>query len=100
APRRLTLTSPADRLALNRHYLLNGNDKPQLAPYTVGPNTRLITPLRSEAGTVIGQGCTIGPNVYIERDCRIGDGVTLHDAVLLRESTVADGAVVENQVVS
>jgi NDP-sugar pyrophosphorylase family protein len=100
APRRLTLTSPADVLAINRHYLLNGKDKPQLAPYTVGPNTRLITPLRIEAGTVIGQGCTIGPNVYIERDCRIGEGVTLRDAVVLRESTVADGAVVENQVVS
>lgn len=100
APRRLTLTSPADLLALNRHYLLNGNDKPQLAPYTVGPNTRLVTPLRIEAGTVIGGGCTIGPNVYIERDCRIGDGVTLRDAVMLRESNVADGAVIENQVVS
>ncbi len=100
APRRLTLTSPADLLAINRHYLLNGNDQPQLAPYTVGPNTRLVTPLRIEVGTVIGQGCTIGPNVYIERNCRIGDGVTLRDAVLLRESTVSEGAVVENQVVS
>jgi NDP-sugar pyrophosphorylase family protein len=100
APSRLTLTSPADLLAINRHYLLNGDDKPQLAPYTVGPNTRLITPLRIEGGTVIGQGCTIGPNVYIERNCRIGKGVTLRDAVLLRESTVADGVVVENQVVS
>ena len=100
APQRLTLTSPADLLALNCHYLLNGNDKPQLAPYTVGPNTRLFTPLRIEAGTVIGQGCTIGPNVYIERNCRIGAGVTLRDAVVLRESTVADGATVENQVVS
>lgn len=98
--RRLTLTSPADLLAINRHYLLNGNDQPQLAPYTVGPDTRLVTPLRIEAGTVIGRGCTIGPNVYIERNCHIGDGVTLRDAVVLRESTVPDGAVVENQVVS
>jgi NDP-sugar pyrophosphorylase family protein len=100
ASQRLTLTSPADLLALNRHYLLNGADKPQLAPYTVGPDTRLITPLRIEAGTVIGQGCTIGPNVYIERDCRIGQGVTLRNAVVLREAAVADGAVIENQVVS
>ena len=97
---RLTLTSPADLLAINRHYLLNGDDKPQLAPYTVGPNTQLITPLRIEAGTVIGRGCTIGPNVYVERNCRIGDGVRLRDAVLLRESAVPDGAVVENEVVS
>lgn len=97
---RLTLTSPADLLAINRHYLLMGNNQPQLAPHTVGCNTRLITPLRIEGGTIIGENCTIGPNVYVERDCRIGDGVTICNAVILRESTVPDGAVVENQVVS
>jgi len=97
---RLTLTSPADLLAINRHYLLKGNDQPQLAPHTVGCNTRLITPLRIEGGTIIGENCTIGPNVYVERDCQIGDGVTISNAVILRESTVVDGAVVENQVVS
>jgi UDP-N-acetylglucosamine diphosphorylase / glucose-1-phosphate thymidylyltransferase / UDP-N-acetylgalactosamine diphosphorylase / glucosamine-1-phosphate N-acetyltransferase / galactosamine-1-phosphate N-acetyltransferase len=98
--RRLTLTSPADLLSINRHYLLNGRDKPQLAPFTVGPNTQLVTPLRIEAGTVIGCDCTIGPNVYVERDCRIGDGAVIRNAVLLRESSVPAGAHVEDQVVS
>jgi NDP-sugar pyrophosphorylase family protein len=97
---RLTLTSPADLLAINRHYLMNGDDRPQLAPYTVGPNTQLITPLRIESGTVIGANCTIGPNAYIERDCTIGEGVTIKNAVVLRESTVPDGALVEDQVLS
>ena len=98
--RRLTLTSPADLLALNRHYLTNGDNRPQLAPYTVGPNTQLITPLRIEDGTIIGENCVIGPNVYIERDCRIGDGVTIRNAVVLRESVVPDGATIEDWVVS
>ena len=98
--RRLTLTSPADLLAINRHYLLNGRDKPQLAPFTVGPNTQLVTPLRIEAGTVIGRDCVIGPNVYVERDCRIGDGAVICNAVLLRECSVPAGARVEDQVVS
>jgi bifunctional UDP-N-acetylglucosamine pyrophosphorylase/glucosamine-1-phosphate N-acetyltransferase len=98
--RRLTLTSPADLLAINRHYLMNGDDRPQLAPHTVGPNTQLITPLRIEGGTVIGANSIIGPNVYIERNCTIGQGVTIKNAVLLRESTVPDGAIVEDQVVS
>jgi bifunctional UDP-N-acetylglucosamine pyrophosphorylase/glucosamine-1-phosphate N-acetyltransferase len=97
---RLTLTSPGDLLALNRHYLTNGDNRPQLAPYTVGPNTQLVTPLRIEEGTVIGTDCTIGPNVYIERDCRIGDGVTIKNAVLLRESVVPDGETIEDWVVS
>jgi NDP-sugar pyrophosphorylase family protein len=97
---RLTLTGPDDLLTINRHYLLNGYDRPQLAPFTVGNNTHLITPLRIEQGTIIGEGCVIGPRVYIERDCHIGSNVTLKDAVVLRESAIEDGAMVIGQVVS
>jgi NDP-sugar pyrophosphorylase family protein len=98
--RRLTLTNAADLLALNRHYLTQGADRPQLAPQTVGPNTQLVTPLHIERGTVIGANCTIGPNVYIERDCRIGDGVIIKNAVVLRGTSIADGTTVLDQVVS
>jgi NDP-sugar pyrophosphorylase family protein len=98
--RRLTLTNASDLLAINQHYLMSGSDRPQIAPQTVGPGTQLITPLRIESGTIIGAGCTIGPNVYIERECRIADGVTLRNAVLLRESTVAEGVTVVDQVIS
>ncbi len=97
--RRLTLTNAADLLAINRHYLMR-TDRPQLAPQTVGLNTQLVTPLRIESGTVIGANCVIGPNVYIERDCRIGDGVTICNTVVLRESAVPDGATMVDQVVS
>lgn len=99
-PGRLTLTGPEDLLAINRHYLLNGHDRPQMAPYTVGNNTHLITPLRIEQGTMIGEGCVIGPRVYIERDCHIGNNVTIKDAVVLRESTVPDNAMVVGEVIS
>ncbi len=98
--RRLTLTSAADLLALNREYLLHGSEQPQLAPQTVGPDTRLITPLRIEPGTVIGAGCTIGPNVYIERDCAIGAGVTLRDAVVLRGAELPANSTYTGQVVA
>jgi len=97
---RLTLTGPDDLLSINRHYLLNGYDRPQLAPFTVGNNTHLITPLRIEQGTIIGEGCVIGPRVYIERDCHIGSNVTIKDAVVLRESAIEDGAMLIGQVVS
>ena len=97
---RLTLTGPDDLLAINRHYLLNGYDRAQLAPFTVGNNTHLITPLRIEQGTVIGEGCVIGPRVYIERDCHIGSNVVIKDAVVLRESAIEDGAMIVGQVVS
>jgi NDP-sugar pyrophosphorylase family protein len=38
--------------------------------------------------------------VYIERDCRIGDGASIRDAILLRETIVPSGAVIVDQVVS
>lgn len=97
---RLTLTSPADLLAINRHYLYNGGDHPQLAPRQVGPNTHLVSPLYIESGVVIGAGCVIGPEVYIERDCLIADGVWLQNAVLLREARLPAGARVRDQVIS
>ncbi len=98
--RRLTVTGPRDLLDINRLYLLSGDDRPQLAPYTVGPNTRLITPLRIESGVIIGADCTIGPNVYIERDCQIGTGSYLRDVVVLRDVEVPAGSRIVDQVVS
>ena len=51
-------------------------------------SAQFVTPLHIESGTVIGL------NVYIERECHIGDGVTIRNAVLLRESVAPDGTVV------
>jgi len=97
---RLTLTGPEDLLAINRHYLMSGHDRPQLAPFSVGPGTQLITPLRIEEGTIIGPNCVIGPRVYIEKNCRIGAGVTIKDAVVLRGSTIEDNAMIVAEVIS
>ena len=97
---RLTLTGPEDLLTINRHYLVQGHDRPQLAPFTVGPNTHLITPLRIEEGTIIGSDCIIGPRVYIERNSHIGNGVTVKDAVLLRGAMVDDHAMIIGEVIS
>jgi NDP-sugar pyrophosphorylase family protein len=97
---RLTVTGPADLLNINRLYLLSGSDHPQLSPQTVGPNTRLVTPLHIESGVVIGADCTIGPNVYIERDCQIGTGSYIRDAVVLRDVEIPAGTRIVDQVVS
>ena len=97
---RLQLTNASDLLALNRHYLNQGGDVPQLAPRSVGRHTHLITPLRIEEGTTIGAGCVIGPRVYIERDCKIGNDVLIKDAVILRGSVVREGSQIVGEVVS
>ena len=97
---RLQLTNAGDLLALNRHYLTTGGDKPQLAPRSVGQHTHLITPLRIEEGTTIGPGCVIGPRVYIERDCQIGADALIKDAVILRNTVIEDGRQVVGEVLS
>ena len=97
---RQTVTNAADLLAINKHYLIMGNQKPQLAPYNVGIGTHLITPLHIEEGTIIGKRCLIGPNVYIERDCRIGNNVCIKNAVILRDTRIENKTKIENQVYS
>ncbi|NJN82243.1 MAG: hypothetical protein HC802_08165 [Caldilineaceae bacterium] len=97
---RLQLTNADDLLALNRHYLEADGDRPQLSPSNIGRQTQLITPLRIEAGTTIGPDCVIGPRAYIERNCTIGAGVVIRDAVVLRNTHIPDGAQIIDQVVS
>jgi NDP-sugar pyrophosphorylase family protein len=97
---RLQLTNASDLLALNRHYLNQGGEVPQLAPRSVGRHTHLITPLRIEEGTTIGAGCVIGPRVYIERDCHIGNDVLIKDAVVLQGSRIGEGRQVVGEVIS
>ena len=97
---RLTLTSPADLLALTRHYLARTEFDLQSVMQASGPGTRIVAPVYVEKEATIGQGCTIGPDVYVEHHARVGDGATLRNAVVLRDSVVPDGAVIENQVIA
>ncbi|HSR32337.1 MAG TPA: NDP-sugar synthase [Anaerolineae bacterium] len=99
-PSRLNLTNPEDLLTINRYYLENVAPPIHFEPRTLGLNTHLIPPLHVDSDTVIGRNCTIGPMVYVERGCQIGDGVKIQNAVILRNSIVPDGAIVEDQVFS
>jgi NDP-sugar pyrophosphorylase family protein len=59
-----------------------------------------LPPLYIEDGAAIGADCVIGPNVYIERDCKIGDKVSLRNAVVLRAAVVASGSAIDGEVIS
>jgi bifunctional UDP-N-acetylglucosamine pyrophosphorylase/glucosamine-1-phosphate N-acetyltransferase len=96
---RLTLTSPADLLALSRHYLALGA-YPESTDWVSGPGSQTLSPVYVETGASIGRDCAIGPDVYVEHDARVGRGAVLRNSVVLRGSSIPDGAVVENQVVA
>ena len=103
APSRLQLTNAGDLLTLNRHYLdmttdgrsvhinVDGEnsvaqkDLIQHSLYSNGkgangtpppppPPAQLIDPVRIEDGVTIGANSIVGPYVYLERGCCIGDG--------------------------
>jgi len=96
---RMDLTTPEDLLALNLHYLSNGREDLLLASDVSNTGTQILDPVYIESDTTIGNNCIIGPNVYIERECKIDDHVTIQDAVVLRGRNVAAHQHVANQVV-
>jgi len=96
---RMTLTRPADLLALNRHVLRTDSMSSEVA-MSLTDSTVIQHPVRIEAGAVVGTGCEIGPEVYIEGGANVGVGCRLRNAVILRGATVLNGETVENCVVS
>lgn len=79
---RMTVSRPADLLAVNRHFLRHMNGSVVI-----------------EEGAQVGADCAIGPEVYVESGARVGDGARIARSVVLRGGVVAAGAVVEDQVV-
>jgi len=94
---RMTLTCPADLLALNRYFLRHD---PTCATIETGlpGDTSIIPPVRIEAGVELGPGCRIGPEVCLEACSHVGAGATLRRAVVLRGAVIAAGGVVAGVV--
>ncbi|MCC6169495.1 MAG: NTP transferase domain-containing protein [Caldilineaceae bacterium] len=99
--RREQVTNAADLLALNLHFL---DAMPE--PCAVEPGAQLAAdvtlhpPVRIDAGAQVGRGARVGPGVYVEAGSRIGAEAQIRQALVLRGAVVADGAVIQGQVVS
>ena len=96
-PWRMTLTRPADLLALNCHFLHHDPTCAVVVP-PLPADVHVTPPVRIDAGVDLGSSCSIGPEVYLEAGCRVGAGATLRKAVVLRGATVDAGMVVEEAV--
>lgn len=98
-PSRVQLTNMADLLALNQYYLEIDQTAAQILSQNIHADTQLLPPVRIDADVAIGPGCVIGPNVYIEQGCQIGANVHLANALILRQTVIASGQQLTNQVV-
>lgn len=96
--RRLTLTTREDYLYINKHYLSSAGYISRSFLINWNPEIRLIPPYYIGSGTSIGDSSRIGPNVYIECDCRIGRDVWIKNAVIQRGSIVPDKCELKNQI--
>ena len=96
-PWRMTLTRPADLLALNRYFLRQDPACASLGD-TLPGDVVVVPPVRIEPGVQLGPRCQVGPEVYLEAGARIGTNAVLRRSVVLRSAAVDGGAVVEETV--
>ena len=96
---RLHLTTAEDLLEINLHFLRNQVEDYQVDAQEVGPGTSFLPPVCIEAGVVIGSGCKIGPNVYIEKYACIGERAQMENVVVLRQVVIPERVELKNQVV-
>jgi len=97
---RQQVSTPEDLLALNRRLLRAGDDHCLVVPEQVGQCTCFLPPLRIEGGVSIGDRCELGPDVYLENGCSIGDGAVVRNSLVLRGARVRDGQTVVGRVLS
>lgn len=91
---RITLTQPADLVALNREFLRR--EEHLRVPPEVEGQVSVIPPVYIERGVTIGEGCTIGPEVYLEAGCSVGECSVLRRCVVLRGASIAPHTVLED----
>jgi len=93
---RLDLTTPDDLLKINLKFLAEMKDAVVLS--TVPANCKLVNPVYISENVNIGNGCTIGPNVFLEKDTSVGEGALIKNSVVLKGSKVESGRVLDNEI--
>jgi NDP-sugar pyrophosphorylase family protein len=88
----------SDLFEINRAYLEQGRDCHILSE--LPGSVTIIPPVRIDPGVIVGRRARVGPYVYLESGCSVGEGATVAEAVVLRNATVAKGDVCEQQIVT
>lgn len=100
AAERYQVSTTKDLLELTRRLFPDRGQAADIERALSGDGTTLIEPLSIEPEVVIGADCEIGPEVFLENGCRIGDRAVVRRSIVLRGGRVADGETVEDRVVT
>jgi NDP-sugar pyrophosphorylase family protein len=100
ARERRQVSSPRDLLTLTQQMFSRGLAPSPIDATSVGGGMTIVEPLLVERGVVLGDGCEIGPEVFLESGCHIGRGAVVRRSVVLRRGRVASGDTVEDRVVT
>jgi len=99
AHQRFQVSSPEDLLKLTRRLFFDRSEPKQIDPAAVGRRTTIVEPFLVERGVALGDGCEIGPEVFLESGCHIGRGAVVRRSIVLRGGRVDDDETIEDQVV-
>jgi len=96
---RMTLTTPQDLLALNRHFLQT-DPAGATVEAELPPDVTVVPPVRIEAGASVASGCLIGPGTYLEGGSSVGPEATVRRSVVVRGGSVKARDLVEGSLIS
>jgi NDP-sugar pyrophosphorylase family protein len=68
-------------------------------PYERDWGIRIHPPVLVESGVVLGRDIELGPEVYLEAGCELGEGVNITRAVVLRQAYIPAGSRIAGEVV-
>jgi len=97
---RLQVSSPEDLLRLTRRMFVEGSESLQSDRVCGVHGTTVVEPVLVERGVELGDGCEVGPEVFLECGCRIGSGAVVRRSIVLRGGRVGNGETVEDSVVT
>lgn len=92
------LNHEGDLLTINKYLLQEGRDAHILSE--LPGSVHIIPPVRIDPQVSVGQGAFIGPNVYLESGCTVGQNAKVDNAVVLSGATIHAGDYVTGRVIS
>ncbi|NWG15112.1 MAG: NDP-sugar synthase [Chloroflexi bacterium] len=94
----LPIETDYDLLTLNRQLLTDQQDSHILSE--LPGSVQIIPPVRIDPHVSVGQGARIGPRVYLESGCSIGQYAVISDAIIFQNAIIPAETTVHDAIIS